>query len=258
MDGLRALSIFAVLSFHGRGPFGLALFKSGGGCRVDAFFVISGFLITAILLKEQDKSSTIQLKNFYMRRALRLVPAFSLWIVVTSILRLSLHKFSLPAALIAAVYMCDDDLALGWGNVLGSGFEIAWSLSVEEKFYLIKPSILKRCRQFLPLFGLIAIVGCFLWRAYLINQHVSVLRLCGAFDTKIDALMIGCIAAIALNNKKIKLWLERHLKDKHRFLFAFRLCDFLYSCSRASGKRYGISFCTGMSACLFLLFLSQR
>jgi peptidoglycan/LPS O-acetylase OafA/YrhL len=88
LDGLRALSIFAVMTFHSGGPIGMYLFKKGGWAGVDAFFVISGFLITAILLKEQSNSGSILLKNFYMRRALRLVPAFSLWIVVTSLIRI--------------------------------------------------------------------------------------------------------------------------------------------------------------------------
>jgi peptidoglycan/LPS O-acetylase OafA/YrhL len=213
LDGLRALSIFAVLTFHGMGPIGTTLFKNGGWVGVDAFFVISGFLISGILLKEQDKTASIHIKNFYVRRALRLLPVFLLWILVTSTIRILHHKFSFAAAAVTAVYMSDYDLALGWGNILGSGFELAWSLSVEEKFYLVWPTIIKTFRTHLLQLGLVAIVADLGWKAYLIYQGASVLRLCSAFDTKIDSLMIGCVTAILLNDPKVKKWLEKHLRS---------------------------------------------
>ena len=213
LDGLRALSIFAVMAFHGMGPIGTALFKRGGWVGVDAFFVISGFLITGILLKEQDKTAGIQLKNFYARRALRLMPVFLLWIFVTSTVQILHHKFSLPALAVTAVYMSDYDLALGWGNILGSGFQLAWSLSIEEKFYLIWPTVIKAFRINLLRIGLLSIFADLAWKAYLIYQGANVLRLCSAFDTKIDALMIGCVTAILLNDPKVKTWLEKNLRS---------------------------------------------
>jgi peptidoglycan/LPS O-acetylase OafA/YrhL len=213
LDGLRALSIFAVLTYHGAGPLGTVLFKSGGWVGVDAFFVISGFLISGILLKEKDKTSTIHTRNFYVRRALRLMPVFLLWIAVTSSLRILQHKFSLPAVAVTAFYLCDYDLALGWGNIIGSGFELAWSLSVEEKFYLIWPTVVKYFRQHLLPIGILAIVGDLAWKAYLLYQGVSWLRVCSAFDTKIDSLMIGCVTAILLNNARVKNWFEKNIRS---------------------------------------------
>jgi peptidoglycan/LPS O-acetylase OafA/YrhL len=108
--------------------------------------------------------------------------------------------------------MCDYDLALGWGNVMGSGFAIAWSLSVEEKIYLFWPSIVKKFRKSLPYIGIASVLACFVWRAYLITHGASWIRLSGAFDTKVDALMFGCLAAMLLNVEKIKLWLEKNLR----------------------------------------------
>jgi peptidoglycan/LPS O-acetylase OafA/YrhL len=213
LDGLRALSIFAVLTFHSAGPVGSAIFKNGGWVGVDAFFVISGFLISAILLKEQDKTATIHIKNFYVRRALRLMPVFLLWILVTSTIRIMHHKFSFAAAAITAIYMSDYDLAFGWGNILGSGFQLAWSLSVEEKFYLLWPTIVKTFRAHLLKIGLFAIVADLGWKAYLIYNGANVIRICSAFDTKIDSLMIGCVTAILLNDPKVKKWLELNLRS---------------------------------------------
>jgi peptidoglycan/LPS O-acetylase OafA/YrhL len=208
LDGLRALSIFAVLTFHTNGPIGLKAFKYGGWAGVDVFFVISGFLITGILLQERDKTGSIKLKNFYNRRILRLVPAFVLWLVVTAIYRYVNHTFSWVAAGLAAVYMYDWGLA--FGHVMGSGFDIAWSLSVEEKFYLFWPSLVNKCRKALPYIGISAILGCLIWKAFLVTRGCQ-LTFC--FDIKIDALMIGCCTAILLNNKSARAWLEKHLKS---------------------------------------------
>lgn len=206
LDGLRALSIFAVLTFHTNGPIGHYAFKYGGWAGVDAFFVISGFLITGILLQERDKTGSIKLKDFYKRRILRLVPAFALWLVVTAIYRYVNHTFSIVAAGLAAVYMYDYGLA--FGNVMGSGFDIAWSLSVEEKFYLFWPSLVNKCRRALPFIGVSAILGCLIWKAFLVIRGCQ-LSFC--FDIKIDALMIGCCTAMLLNNKSARAWLEKHL-----------------------------------------------
>ncbi|HEY9758426.1 MAG TPA: acyltransferase [Oculatellaceae cyanobacterium] len=213
LDGLRALSIFAVLTFHNGGPISLYCFKYGGWAGVDVFFVISGFLITAILLKERDRSGTISLINFYKRRALRLMPVFYLWIVVTTIWRLCANTFVPCAAAVSSVYLTDYDMALGWGAVMGSGFEIAWSLSVEEKFYLLWPSVVRFFRKSLMPIGLLAIVACSAWRAYLICHGAPWMRISSAFDTKLDAIMIGCAAAILVNNVRTQVWLTKYLRS---------------------------------------------
>jgi peptidoglycan/LPS O-acetylase OafA/YrhL len=208
LDGLRAFAILSVLTFHNGGPIGEMLSHRGGWAGVDAFFVISGFLITGILLKERQRTDTISLRNFYVRRFLRLAPAYALFIAVTALI--NPHDWQrMPAAVgIAAIYMCDFDLALGWGNIMGSGMEIAWSLSVEEKFYLFWPTIMRLGRRHLPLLGVLAIAGCFAWRTYLIYQNVMWTRLADGFDTKLDALMIGCLAAMALNNDVLRIRLQ--------------------------------------------------
>lgn len=236
LDGLRALAIFWVLNFHSGGQIGEIFSKKGGWAGVDAFFVISGFLITGILLKEQSKTATIGLKNFYARRALRLVPAYILFIIVTCIVN-PLHCNNLaPAVGIAAIYMCDFDLAMSWGHILGSGLEITWSLSVEEKFYLIWPTIMKFARKRLALIGIATIVACFAWRAYLIYSGAFWLRIAGGFDTKIDALMIGCLGAIALHNPQVRAKLQKYCTH---FLVPIALCAFVVLYLRALGHPFG-------------------
>jgi peptidoglycan/LPS O-acetylase OafA/YrhL len=251
LDGLRALAIFWVLNFHSGGELGAFFSKKGGWAGVDAFFVISGFLITGILLKEQTKTATIALKNFYARRALRLVPAYVLLIVVTCIFN-PWHCQNLPAAVgIAAIYMCDFDVAMNWGHILGSGFEITWSLSVEEKFYLIWPTIMKFARKQLAWIGLTTIAACFVWRAYLIHAGVFWMRIAGGFDTKVDALMIGCLAAVALHNPQIRAKLEKYCTH---FIVPIALVAFVIFYLRALGQ----NFFTGTCVCQSSLFRSPR
>jgi peptidoglycan/LPS O-acetylase OafA/YrhL len=236
LDGLRALAIFWVLNFHSGGQLGALFSKRGGWAGVDAFFVISGFLITGILLKEQTKTASIGLKNFYARRALRLVPAYILFIIVTCIVNPLHCKNLAPAVGIAAIYMCDFDLALSWGHILNSGFEITWSLSVEEKFYLIWPTIMKFARKHLAWIGLTTIAACFAWRAYLIYTGAFWLRIAGGFDTKVDALMIGCLAAVALHNPQVRAKLQKYCTH---FLVPIALVSFVVLYLRALGHPFG-------------------
>ena len=236
LDGLRALAIFWVLNFHSGGVFGEIFSKRGGWAGVDAFFVISGFLITGILLKEQSKTETISLKNFYARRALRLMPAYVLFIAITCLINPMHCNHLLPAAGIAAIYMCDYDLAMGWGNVLGSGMEVAWSLSVEEKFYLIWPTVMKFLRKQLGWVGVASILGCFAWRAYLVTKGVFWMRISAAFDCKIDALMIGCLAAVALHNPKSRAWLQKYCTN---FMLPIGLLAFVVYFLRGMGHPFG-------------------
>jgi peptidoglycan/LPS O-acetylase OafA/YrhL len=140
------------------------------------------------------------------------MPVFFLWIVVTSIIRILRHKFSLPGALITACYLADYDLALCRMHIMGSGFELAWSLSVEEKFYFIWPTVVKNFRKNLPLIGIAAIIGCLAWKAYLLNQGVGWIRISSAFDTKIDSLMMGCVTAIMLNSANVRAWLGKNIR----------------------------------------------
>src|SRR3982751_1674485 len=83
LDGLRGIAVLAVMAHH------LEMFMparrsliSGGYLGVDIFFVLSGFLITSVLLSEAGKSGTIVLKNFYLRRVMRLVPAYWLFLIL--------------------------------------------------------------------------------------------------------------------------------------------------------------------------------
>jgi peptidoglycan/LPS O-acetylase OafA/YrhL len=177
LDGLRALSVGMVVAAHMNGviaqkiPFvRFWLYLFWGSLGVQTFFVISGFLITLLLLKELDATGTISLGRFYFRRALRIFPPFYAYLAVS--LALTLAGFfagKLSAFIIAGTYTTN---YLGGGSVL---LEHTWSLSLEEQYYLA-PNHRALVGGMLHL-GLDSIMfGCLLallWRNSRFNQFVQ-------------------------------------------------------------------------------------
>ena len=132
LDGLRGISIILVMLCHCRIYGGLFL---GGFIGVDIFFVISGFLITSILLKEWDDNNCIDLRSFYIRRAFRLLPALFAMLAVYITIGFAFSTYPMgfvKDALSAMSYVSN------WLHVYHTEhdfLEHAWSLSVEEQFY---------------------------------------------------------------------------------------------------------------------------
>lgn len=146
LDGIRAIAIIMVLAYHLK----LALFKSGF-LGVTVFFVLSGYLITGILISEVEEEGTIDLKNFWLRRIRRLVPAVMSMAVVIIFVSAVVNRIIFTKG-------CKDFLAsvLGFNNWwqifnkisyfeaagVPSPFTHCWSLAIETQFYLIYPLIL--------------------------------------------------------------------------------------------------------------------
>ena len=137
LDGLRALAILAVLIHHS------ALAQEGGAWSrgflgVDLFFVISGFLITTLLLRERDRAGAISLRGFYWRRALRILPLYYLVVTLAGIYFV-IGRGHLEALQIWPAYY------LFFANFLTEHIPTlypTWSLSMEEQFYLIWPLVM--------------------------------------------------------------------------------------------------------------------
>jgi peptidoglycan/LPS O-acetylase OafA/YrhL len=192
LDGLRAISVLLVFVFHAF-PYRLP----GGHIGVDVFFVLSGYLITGILLKEWGETATISFRSFYWRRTLRLMPAFLLLLVVYVAILPAIfgrdHAIAAASSLYAMNWIRAFDL--GPTGFLGH----TWSLAIEEQFYLIWPVILLAIarfgRAFIRAFLCAAIIAVVLWRFYLVKHGASVDRLYNGFDTRADALLIGCLLA---------------------------------------------------------------
>ena len=215
LDGLRGIAIFLVFVHHLQhfiykgGPLFGWLFLPFGNLGVDVFFVLSGFLITTLLLEEHQGTNQIGLKHFYIRRGLRLLPAltvFLLSMIVYSRLLLSSHEANWTARLstIALFYCTNWVFAFG-----GQGSDLLghlWSLAVEEQFYLIWPlalSLLLRWRlSEIRLYWLLlgaAILVC-AHRVMMVSPDVPSIRIYVGSDTRADSLLIGCAIAMAASS----------------------------------------------------------
>ncbi len=145
LDGLRGLSVLAVIAYHA----GFSAFH-GGFLGVEVFFVVSGYLITSLLLEEHERSATVSLRSFWVRRARRLLPALAVVLVATTVWVLiwgspeqaSQMRRDLPWAV---GYLAN------WGQILGDVPYFAsadppllrhlWSLAVEEQWYVVWPLV---------------------------------------------------------------------------------------------------------------------
>jgi peptidoglycan/LPS O-acetylase OafA/YrhL len=191
LDGVRGLAVLAVVSFQCAAPWG-----SGGFLGVDVFFVLSGYLITALLMEEYQRGG-IQIGAFYRRRALRLYPTLLLvliaYVALAPILWPKEDRW-LVAALNGAYLM---DYALAFWNVPGTVGH-TWSLGVEEKFYLLWPLLLPlllRTRRPVA-WLLVAFLGVTAWR-YFVTFEWGWLQAYFSFDTRMSGILLGAIAAIA-------------------------------------------------------------
>ncbi|MBW4889840.1 acyltransferase [Mucilaginibacter sp. HMF5004] len=137
IDGLRAISIIMVLIRHVTVDTNLDKYFNGG-IGVEIFFVISGFLITTLLLKEKEKYGTISLKKFYIRRILRIVPVAFLFVMVLIALN---YMFALGISrnsfIMSLLYIKNMPIKSGQMDWYSGHF---WSLSVEEQFYIFFPA----------------------------------------------------------------------------------------------------------------------
>jgi peptidoglycan/LPS O-acetylase OafA/YrhL len=217
LDGLRALAVIAVLLYHAQLPW-----IPGGFLGVEVFFVISGYLITTLLLEERRQRGRIDLVGFWMRRARRLLPALYLLLVVT----LAFAVVFLPGEV--ARLRGDAIAAFGyvtnWYLVLGeeSYFEAVgrpslllhlWSLAVEEQFYVLWPlllvagTMLFRGRMLVVV--LAGAVGSALLMATLYEPNVDPSRIYYGTDTRAVGLLLG--AALAF------VWVPGRVRpDRHR------------------------------------------
>lgn len=197
ITGLRTVSVLVVFLCHSYPDF-----VPGGFIGVDVFFVISGYLITSILLKEVARTGTISISGFYRRRALRILPAslfctLIVYLLGRNLLQLHGENADLNAAASAFSFM-------NWlrafttttGGVLGH----YWSLAVEEQFYAFWSLIVlavtaQRSVRSVPKVAAVLLLLSIAWRAYLWMSGADADRLYNGLDTHCDGLLIGCIIA---------------------------------------------------------------
>ena len=220
LDGVRAIAIAMVLLHHTFRQF------EGGRAGVDVFFVLSGFLITSLIVNEFDARRAISLKGFYRRRAYRLFPAAAfllLGVLAYATITEVAHGNGLPGAVVESVVFAVLYIT-NWGWAFGAHLAAPlvhlWSLAAEEQFYLLAPLALAVA---LPRFSRQAIIRGLLavglvgvaWRALLFAHDATRPRLRFGLDTHADGLIVGSMLGVAFasglaprlfNQAKAKEW----------------------------------------------------
>ena len=227
LDGLRGIAITLVFLYHMKGQMPavnvfflyLIQYAGVGWVGVDLFFVLSGFLITGILLDTRDASNYFS--GFYARRVLRIFPpCYVTVLIVTALASFGLvyNTESYKSLVAAFFYFSNYWNILGLGN-LPAGMGILWSLAVEEHYYLLFPplyawfvrSSVSRKRQAVCLLALCA--GALIWRccraAFFHSPWANIYE---GTDTRFDSILYGCVLAIVANPRlgDEAPWLKKH------------------------------------------------
>jgi peptidoglycan/LPS O-acetylase OafA/YrhL len=209
LDGVRAFAVAAVIAFHGGLPH-----AHGGFLGVDVFFVLSGFLITSLLVSEYDSRRTISLPRFYVRRAKRLLPALALVsiaiVIMANIITPPGYYQTLRQDAVAALLYFSNWHLMATGHsyftILAppTPFTHTWSLAIEEQFYIVWPLVLLaifKWRRSLAVVGSIAAsaaVASSLLMAYGAHAHWPINRLYYGTDTHAMGLLFGAATSCVL------------------------------------------------------------
>ncbi len=217
LDGLRGTMTLGVMAAHVKESW-----CPGSFVYMDTFFIMSAYLITALLLKGWRRDGQFHYARFYYRRALRLFPAnyaMLLLFALAAWLLLDDVGGHLKQIVVAGLYVSNWTRAfeVPMPQFLGH----TWSLSIEEQYYLLWPlllsALLKLCGLRMRTVALVlaVAVGFALWRSWLTFEGVSIARLYNGTDTRADALLLGCALGIALalpqvrDDPRLQRWAAR-------------------------------------------------
>lgn len=224
LDGLRALAVIGVLLYHA------GLILQGGFLGVESFFVLSGFLVSGLLLAEWRRHGTIDIGSFWIRRARRLLPALVLVLAATLALSVILLPSELAALggdmLAALLYVMNWHLVASQQSYFDPAiraplFQHLWSLAIEEQFYLLWPLLFGVGIRFLRPRGLLIVIvaaatASVISMAALYEPGSDPSRIYYGTDTRASGLLIGAALAI--------LWLPGRLPGAASRR-AGRICD---------------------------------
>jgi peptidoglycan/LPS O-acetylase OafA/YrhL len=214
LDGVRGIAILLVLTGHFIGLGGL------GVAGVSLFFVLSGFLITRLLVAEVETRGRLHFGRFYWRRACRIIPAYMLWVGVTWFILgnpASAGDRSALVGLMTYTYNYVTPTAYGFNSIIHP----AWSLSVEEQFYLLWPLALTLLTLAHAKRGLLLLFGAAVaWRAIaVLFLHLPQTYLDWAFETNACTLAAGCWLALYTMDGG-KLWWLRFTRPRQLTILA--------------------------------------
>ncbi len=207
LDGLRGIAILTVMCYHLEYLVpSIHMFSKGGFLGVDLFFVLSGFLITSILIREHDLTGKISLLAFYIRRTLRLVPA--LWFFLALLYfagNLLLSPVQADVIYGQGNFIYAIFYVMNWQSATGAiagNLNHIWSLAIEEQFYIIWSLLLftafvrSLSRKQIAAGTAIIVAGLIIQRAIRAANGASIEVLYYSTDTRIDAILIGCLASM--------------------------------------------------------------
>ena len=214
----------AVLLYHANSPWAL-----GGFLGVETFFVLSGFLITSLLLTEWQSTGNINLRNFWLRRARRLLPAVWLLLLILPILAtffardaLPRLKEDIPAALFYITNWAYIVREVPYFEAFGRPplLQQLWSLAVEEQFYLLWPLILlfflhksknNRIGLLSATFIMIAISS--IWMAILYSPNLDPIRVYYGTDTRAAGFLVGAMLAMMWSPRQESSGSKQHILE---------------------------------------------
>ena len=253
LDGLRAIGVLGVIIVHA----GFA-----GGLPEDfaptAFFVLSGFLITRILVRAHEKTGAVSLGRFYLGRTLRIFPAYYAFVLLSYFLdaragqRWS-HTFLADALTYTINYFN------AFHHHPPTSLAHAWSLAVEEQFYLLWPLafvVLARGGRRALIAGVgLAALAATAWRSWLfLSVHVDVAYVYNAFDTRFDNLAVGCLLALSIDCKSVTAVAEWCAK---RSWFSMVTLVLLLTSRAVLGRAYHFSIGLTIDALLIAILIVQ-
>lgn len=221
LDGVRAVAVIAIIIYH-LNPQWL----SGGFLGVDTFFVISGYLITSLLLTEYHNTGKIELMSFWLRRVKRLIPAvlfLVMGVIVLSLIFMPTEIQKVRADSIAAIFYVSN-----WWYIMQNvdyfeqfavqPLKHLWSLAIEEQFYLVFPivllsllSFIRRLKSIRIIFLILLVISMIAMMVlYVPNENVA--RVYFGTDTRIQTLLMGVLLALVWPPFQLKAKVNRQMR----------------------------------------------
>jgi peptidoglycan/LPS O-acetylase OafA/YrhL len=207
LDGLRAVSVAAVIWHHSGGGLVASEWAQQGHHGVTLFFAISGFLITTLLLREKDRHGLIDLRAFYIRRALRIFPLYYAVLLIYVVLVFILERQTKVGQDFFSNLIFFFTYTSNWfvpldGRVI---FYYSWSLAAEEQFYLVWPPLMKRLGTrsralavVLTVIAVIALLDALRW----LPASSSTQTVLDFIEHIPLAIIVGVAAALLLHDSK--------------------------------------------------------
>jgi peptidoglycan/LPS O-acetylase OafA/YrhL len=214
LTGIRALALIPVVVYHSNYSW-----FPGSWISLQVFFVLSGFLITSLLAAEARRHDRISLKRFYSRRIVRLYPPMLLTVILLAVYSSFVHVTNASSrlwgdALAALFYYYNWREAFGHGAFLGY-FGVCWSLAIEEQFYIIWAVLMvvavavhhRRLAYSIAVFGVIyGVIARMLFVESSTFGPTVYERIYNGFDTRADALFLGCLLGLLANDGWLSNW----------------------------------------------------